>query len=235
MSWIMDGMRCPLCNQAIVRGQDLLGFPMVGTSHPLLQPFDDRICHRTCLGTWFERDSFVLAWNEEIKYILDPRWFLEVTPSGAVRFLAGWGLLMYRWGLKRSGLLPLPISRRYPLLKLRAVAGHSPLWIIKSYGQLHANPSPRRLGLAAATVAHLEDWSGRFERLCRRSRRSPRPSPDEWKRFWHDGFVLWESLNRELGHRYRVVYQGGGRVVEPGPGYELRAVSSSEWTVTDRG
>src|SRR5262245_37647404 len=149
MALFMDGMCCPICGQPMIGRQDLIGFTAVFSGNPLVRRLDDGVCHSACLGRWEHRDEFVRAWNREAMYCLGPSWFLEVTRSGEVRYLSWLGQLLYRWGWKRSPLLPELIQRGRPLLKFRATyRGYSPLWVHTQYGCLHSNPQPEAIGLA---------------------------------------------------------------------------------------
>ena len=106
MALFYDGCVCAICHKPLIWEQDLLGFTFVGSRHPLVQMFDDSICHRDCMSRWEHRDEFVKAWNHGAMDGLGPHYFLELTPSGDVRYLSWFGRQLYRVGWKRSPLLP---------------------------------------------------------------------------------------------------------------------------------
>lgn len=208
--------RCPICGEPRAGGQALIGFTFVASTHPLVRPLDDGGCHCDCLNQWEHRDEFVRAWNREAMYALGPLWFLEVTPSGQVRYLTWLGRLLYRWGRKRSPLLPESIRRDRPLLKLQLTNGcRSPLWVHKQYGYLHSHPPPEAIGLTPDSAAAVRAWTERFAHLCNQSRIGHKPPVEEWDWFGPEGLRLWELLKKELGHRYRIVYLTPGHIFEP--------------------
>src|SRR5262249_37631926 len=176
----LDGSCCPICGQAMTSRQDIIGFTFVFSGHPVVRQLDDSVCHRDCLGHWEHRDEFVRAWNREAMYSLGPFWFLEVTRSGEVRYLSWLGRVLYRWGWKRSPLLPELIRRGRPLLKLQLINGsYSPLWVHKQYGRLHSNPQPEDIGLPPDSAAAVRVWFEQFVRLCKRSGREDQPLAEE--------------------------------------------------------
>jgi hypothetical protein len=212
----MDGMGCPLCGRPMTHRQDLIGFTAVFSGDPVVRRLDDGVCHRDCLGHWEYRDAFVRGWNREAMYSLGPFWFLEVTRSGEVRYLSRLGRMLYRWGWKRSPLLPELIHRSRPLLLFRAThRGYSPLWLHKRYGCLHDNPQPEAIGLPPESAAEVRAWAERYDELCDRSGGEDRPAAEEWEQFQAEGRRLWEVLKQGLGRRYRVVYLEVGRIFEP--------------------
>lgn len=216
MALFMDGMCCPICGQPMTDRQDIIGFTAVFSGNPLVRRLDDGVCHRACLGRWEFRDEFVRAWNRVAMYGLGPSWFLEVTRSGEVQYLSWLGQLLYRWGWKRSPLLPNLIQRGRPLLRFRATyRGYSPLWVHKHFGWLHSNPQPEAIGLAPDLATVVRAWAERYDQLCDASRGDDRPSEEDWRRFQSEGQRRWELLKQQLGQRYRVVYLSAGSIFEP--------------------
>ena len=216
MALFLDGMCCPICRQLMTGRQDLIGFTFVCSGHALVRQLDDGVCHRDCLGRWGHRDEFVRAWNREAMYGLGPHWFLEVTRSGEVRYLSWLGRVLYRWGWKRSPLLPELIRRGRPLLKLQLTrGGYSPLWVHTRYGHLHSNPQPEDIGLPPEPAAAVRAWGEQFARLCKRLGGEDPPAAEEWGWLQGEGRRLWKVLSQQLGHRYRVVYLEPGGILEP--------------------
>jgi hypothetical protein len=124
--------------------------------------------------------------------------------------------VLYRWGWKRSPLLPELIRRGRPLLKLQLTrGGYSPLWVHTRYGHLHSNPQPEDIGLPPEPAAAVRAWGEQFARLCKRLGGEDPPAAEEWGWLQGEGRRLWEVLSQQLGHRYRVVYLEPGRILEP--------------------
>lgn len=216
MALFDDGMPCPLCGQPMTGRQNLLAFTFVGSRHPLVRQLDDSVCHQDCLGRWEHRDEFVRAYNREASYRLGPFYFLEVTSEGKVRFLSWLGRLLYRWGWKRSPLLPELIHPNRPLLKVQLIVGRdSPLWVRTRYGWQTSNPSPEAIGLPADLAAAIRTWAERFAQICPRSSEDDQSTDEAWQMLEAEGWRLWNVLVREVGHRYRVVYLVNGYIFEP--------------------
>jgi len=102
-------------------------------------------------------------------------------------------------------------------LKLMTDYECSPLWDYGESGDLYDNPDPASLPLSKTTIDDLKAWAAWYDTWVdmREPYDSRRVLPEEREAFKRVGRRLWESLQRELGSGWHVVYFEDGKVLEP--------------------
>ena len=216
MALFDDGQICYLCRTPMTGDQDLIGFTYVATGNPIVRPFDDSVCHRSCLSEWSERDSFVLGWNKEAMYCLGLKWFLDINSRGEVHYLTAFDRFRYTLRLKRSKFLPQPISRRWPLLKFGLHNGcKTPFTLHYKYSYAHSWPSAEQLGVSIQLAHSLAEWLAEYDALCAVERTDDPAIQNRWRKLSVCEREHWNSVCDEIGHRYRVVCLAPFCILEP--------------------
>lgn len=93
---------CPLCGRPLEGGGGkVVGFPFIGSRHPIVRKLDDAEAHGDRLNRWEHRDEFVKAWNREAEPIEGLFRRLRADRRGRVRALEFWAVLAWAVAVAR--------------------------------------------------------------------------------------------------------------------------------------